>query len=160
MDLIYLEVAEVFARKSTCVSKQVGAVIVQNDRIISHGYNGTPSKMPHCEDVGLEEGWLGHLHDRKTITDCTYMKDRPAHSAWSEINEIHAEQNAIGYAARAGLSTDGATMYVTLSPCHNCAKMIVAAGIKQVVVLEVYDRAGPDWDKWLLKNNVNVHVVK
>ncbi len=135
-DLVYLDIAKSFAKKSTCKQKQVGSVIVKNDRIISHGYNGTPSGMIHCRDTA----------DYGELT----------HRQWSEIHEIHAEQNAICYAARAGISTEGATMYVTASPCHNCAKLIVAAGIKILIVGSIYSGSQPDWWHWLRDRGVTV----
>lgn len=152
-----MAIAKAIAGESTCTSKQVGAIIVQQGRVISHGYNGTPSGADHCVEVGLRDGWL----DRPTspFNDGYVMIDRTAHSAWSEINEIHAEQNAICFAAKAGLSTDGAIMYVTMSPCHNCSKLIVAAGITHVYVDEVYDRAPENWDLWLKQHGVEVDVI-
>ena len=149
----YMAIAYAIAAESTCTSKQVGAIIVQDGRVISHGYNGTPAGAEHCDVVGLREKWLKRPIRRG---DKLVMVDRVAHSAWSEINEIHAEQNAICFASKAGLATEGATMYVTMSPCHTCSKSIVAAGIKKVYVDEIYDRAPENWDEWLKTNGVEV----
>ncbi|CAM0049879.1 dCMP deaminase [Vibrio phage F86] len=135
-DLVFLDIAKSFAKKSTCRQKSVGAVIVKNDRIISHGYNGVPSGVEHCNQT-------------ESYGDLT-------HREWSEIHEIHAEQNAISYAARAGIATDGATMYVTTSPCHTCAKLIVASGIKILIVGSIYSGSQPDWYQWLEQRGVTV----
>ncbi|CAM0078605.1 dCMP deaminase [Vibrio phage K567] len=135
-DLVYLEIAKTFAKKSTCRQKSVGAVIVKNDRIISHGYNGVPAGMTHCNQTEDYDGLT--------------------HRQWSEIHEIHAEQNALCYAARAGIPTEGATMYCTASPCHNCAKLIVASGIKILIVGSVYSGSQKDWHVWLEQRGVTV----
>ena len=97
------------ARRSTCNRAQVGAIIVRDKRILTTGYNGSPTGLPHCTDVGcLMVG--GHC-----------------------VRTLHAEQNAIIQAALHGVSTDGATIYVTHQPCLICAKMIINAGIRRVV---------------------------
>lgn len=145
----YIKILKAIAEQSTCASVQVGAIIVKDDHIISHGYNGTPAGAPHCFEIGVHKGWANE----------NGIIDRTSHSAWSDYNEIHAEQNAIAYAARKGHAVEGASIYVTHSPCHQCAKQIVAAGITTVYVLEVYDRAAPDWDAWLRKHGVSVHIL-
>lgn len=103
------------AQRSTCLRKQVGAVIAHNGRIISTGYAGAPAGMPHCLDVGC---------DTSKGTGCT--------------RTAHAEINAIAYAARFGIATDGAELYCTLSPCETCAKAIRNAGIIRVYFNEQY----------------------
>lgn len=113
-DNTFIEIAEKVANHSTCLKHQVGAVIVKNKRILSTGYNGVVAGAMHCEDLYLK-------------------KPMDWHHSWSVENEIHAEQNAIAYAAREGISIKDATIYVTLSPCLDCAKLIVASGIIKVV---------------------------
>lgn len=144
----FMKIAKIIASESTCSSVHVGAVIVKSDRILSTGYNGTPSGAKHCHEEG----------DGKWLSDGK-MTNRPMHSEWSDIHEIHAEQNAICFAAKSGLSTDGAEMYVTISPCHQCSKLIVASGIKKVYINEVYDRAKDNWDSWLKAHGVEVYVL-
>lgn len=102
---VLLEAAETFAQRSTCSRLNVGAVIAKDSRIISTGYNGVPAGLPHCEHDGTEE---------------------------SCGKAVHAEANAIAFAARNGISTEGATLYVTHSPCLDCAKLIINAGISTV----------------------------
>lgn len=147
----FMAIARTIATESTCCSKQVGALIVKNDRIISHGYNGSPAGALHCEAAGLREGWMVNL-----LGVGPTIVDRPRHSAWSEQNEIHAEQNAICYAARNGLAVNNAVMFVTMSPCIHCSKLIVGAGIEAVVVDTVYDRAASNWYQWLKDHGVVV----
>lgn len=123
---VLLNVAEALAERSTCHRAQVGAIIARDFRIISTGYNGSPSGMPHCpldEEPGCDR-------------------------------TVHAEANAIVYAARQGIATEGATLYTTLSPCVECAKLIVNAGIQQVYYAEAYRI--PDGIQYLMDAGVNV----
>lgn len=110
-DVRYLEMARIWAKNSYCERRQVGALIVKNKVIISDGYNGTPSGFENtCED---ETG-----------------RSKPC--------VLHAEANAITKVARSNNSSDGATLYITASPCIECAKLIIQAGIKRVVYDELY----------------------
>jgi|SRR5215471_19154181 len=113
---MFLKIAYRFARRSTCPRKAVGAVIVRDNRIIAHGYNGAPPGMPHCTEVGCD------------ISPVTGGCQRA----------LHAELNAITYASRKGVSTEGAIAYLTLSPCLYCAKFMVTAGIAEVLFHERY----------------------
>ena len=110
-DRSYLEMARVWARNSYCTRRQVGALIVKDRMIISDGYNGTPSGFENvCEDEnGVTKPYV-----------------------------LHAEANAITKVAKSGNSSLGATMYVTASPCIECAKLIIQAGIRRVVYSEDY----------------------
>ncbi len=117
---MFIAVAQQFARRSTCPRKSVGAVFVRNNRIIAHGYNGAPPGMPHCTDVGCEIGPNGGC-----------------------VRALHAELNALSYAAREGVRTADAEAYLTLAPCLSCAQLMITAGITRVIYLEEYrDRAG------------------
>lgn len=107
---ILMGTAQAFAMRSTCSRAQVGAVIARDGRIISTGYNGAPAGMPHCDHSG----------------DGAYRQKQPCQKA------VHAEVNAIAWAARVGSATDGAEMYCTHAPCATCAKLIVNAGIATV----------------------------
>lgn len=106
---------------SACVKAKQAAVIVLDDRIISFGYNGPSSKAINCLDY-------------KDKAQDTCGKD----STGSCLNGIHAEQNAIGFASKSGVSINGATMYITQSPCISCAKLISSTGIKEIIYLEEY----------------------
>jgi len=116
----YIEIAEIVSKSSKCVSLQVGAILVKDGRIISTGYNGTPPQYPNCDEVHSERG--------------------EAHSVWSLKYEIHAEQNVISFAAKNGVATDGAIMYVTIEPCFSCLKTIASAGINKIYFGEHYYR--------------------
>jgi len=121
----YMKTARVFAELSTSKRKQVGAVVVKDDRIISIGYNGMPSGWDNnCEDE------IGHVLDDNEYTVETRLKTKP------EV--LHAESNAIAKLAKSTESGDGASMFITCSPCIECAKMIFQSGIKEVFYSEDY----------------------
>ena len=112
-----MELALVVSKRSTCLRQKVGAVIVKDKRILATGYNGAPSGMPHCLDVGCLREKLGV----------------PSGERQELCRGLHAEQNAIIQAAKFGISIEGSTIYTTHCPCITCAKMIINAGIRRVV---------------------------
>lgn len=120
-DKFFLDVASRLAEESHCISLHVGAVIVRDKRIISMGYNGTPEGLPNCDDQ-FSKG----------------VFKREEHHEWSLINEIHAEMNALMYAAKNGIPVQDCTIYVTHKPCYECMKNISQSGIKRVVYLHDY----------------------
>ena len=122
-DEYFMEVAELAARRSTCLRRNVGAVVVLDKRIIATGYNGAPRGVMHCEERG------GCLREKMGI---------PSGERHELCMALHAEQNAIIQAASMGQSIEGATIYVTHQPCVICAKMIINAGIRRIVVREGY----------------------
>lgn len=113
----FLELAELVARRSTCLRRNVGAVLVKEERIISTGYNGAPRGLHHCLDLGC-------LRQELNI---------PSGQRYELCRGVHAEQNAIINAAFYGVSTRGAVLYCTNQPCIICARMIINAGIIKVV---------------------------
>ncbi|MFY9272999.1 MAG: cytidine/deoxycytidylate deaminase family protein [Thermacetogeniaceae bacterium] len=112
----FMEIARVVAKRSTCLRRQVGAIIVKEKRILCTGYNGVPSGLAHCGEVGC-------LREQMQI---------PSGERHELCRGLHAEQNAIIQAALYGVSIEGGTFYITHSPCVLCAKMICNAGIKKV----------------------------
>ncbi len=116
-DEYFMDIAFTVAQRSTCDRAHVGAVLVRDRRILCTGYNGAPAGLPHCDDVG-------HL-----------MVDGHC------VRTLHAEQNALIQAALHGVSTEGATAYVTHQPCLTCAKMIINAGVRRVVYAGNYPDA-------------------
>lgn len=119
----FMEIADIVKTRSTCIRRQVGAVIVKDNRIITTGYNGAPSGLTHCIDNG------GCERERLNV---------PSGQRHELCRALHAEQNAIIQAAKIGVSTEGATIYITTQPCVICAKMIINAGIKKVVYKASY----------------------
>ena len=118
-DDIYMELAQNLARKSHCVKAQVGAVIAKDTRIVSLGYNGPHSGTHNCDREWPEEGCA-----RSMKGGCSLA--------------LHAEENAILYAAKNKVDLEGSTLYCTLSPCLSCARMIYTTGIKTVWFLHSY----------------------
>ena len=109
-DHSYLEMAEIWAQNSYCKRRKVGALLVKDRMIISDGYNGTPSGFENiCEEDGVTKPYV-----------------------------LHAEANAITKVAKSGNSSEGSTLYVTASPCLECAKLIIQSGIKRVVYKDEY----------------------
>ena len=122
-DEYFMEMAELTAKRSTCSRRQVGAVIVRDNRAVATGYNGAPRGLVHCEEKG------GCLRQQLNI---------PSGQRHELCRALHAEQNAIISAASMGNAIEGGTIYITHQPCVICAKMIVNAGIKRIVVREGY----------------------
>lgn len=123
-DTYFLRIAKLVAERSTCLRRQVGAVIVQNKRILATGYNGAPNGVAHCHELPG-----GCLREAQNI---------PSGQRQELCRGLHAEQNAIIQAAEFGVSLRGGIVYCTHQPCITCAKMIINAGIKRVVFLGSY----------------------
>ena len=141
-DANFINIAAEIAKASKCVSKHVGAVIVKDGRILSTGYNGTPAGFTNCCDY-----WQGEY--------------TPEHHEWSKTYEIHAEMNAIIWAAREGISIKDATIYVTLEPCSECSKNIIASGIKRIVYAKEYEHTHSEVISQFIKDNgVSIEKLK
>ncbi len=121
-DEYFMRIAQLAATRSTCLRRQVGAVIVKDKRVLSTGYNGSPSGLEHCLNVGC-------LREQMNI---------PSGERHELCRAIHAEQNAIIQAATSGVSIEGATLYSTTYPCVLCAKMIINAGIRTIYITDGY----------------------
>jgi len=121
-DEYFLEIAKLVASRSTCLRRQVGAVFVRDKRMLATGYNGAPSGLKHCEEVGC-------IREREGI---------PPGERHELCRGIHAEQNAILQAAQFGISLRDSMLYCTTQPCVLCAKMLINTGIKRMVVLGGY----------------------
>ena len=145
-DDYFMTIARIVSTRATCDRLHAGAVLVKNKRIVSTGYNGSPPNLPHCDDSGhlLEEGHC--------------------------VRTIHAEHNAILQAAViGGSSTQGTTLYTMYSPCIHCAKYVVAAGIKRIVVGKVYrneaikeylEKAGVQFDLYQSNQDLNDYISR
>ena len=128
-DEYFMDITRLVARRSTCLRRQVGAVLVKEKNILATGYNGTPSGISHCDVTGC-------LRDQLKV---------PSGERHELCRGLHAEQNAIIQAAKHGINIAGATLYCTNSPCIICTKMLINAGIRKVVYLDGYpDRLSHD----------------
>ncbi len=121
-DKYFMDIAEVASRRSNCCRRHVAAVIVKDRRIISTGYNGTPRGIKNCDEGGCPR--------------CS--SDAPSGEKLEECLCSHGEENAIVQAAYHGISVKDSTLYTTFSPCLLCAKMIINAGIKEVIYRDRY----------------------
>ena len=122
-DEYFMEMTKLTAKRSTCLRRQVGAVLVKDTRVIATGYNGAPSGVTHCE-----------------VTGCLRQKlNVPSGERHELCRGLHGEQNAIIQAALHGVSTEGATIYCTTKPCSICTKMIINAKISRIVYDEYYN---------------------
>jgi len=117
-----MDIARLVASRSTCLRRQVGALLVKDKNILTTGYNGTPSGIVHCETVGC-------LRQQLNV---------PSGERHELCRGLHAEQNAIIQAARHGGNIAAATLYCTNSPCIICSKMLINAGIREIIYLDGY----------------------
>ena len=122
-DEYFMGITDLVSRRSTCLRRSVGALLVKDKRILATGYNGPPAGLPHCDELG------GCLRDRLGV---------PSGERHEVSRAIHAEQNAIIQAATSGVNIQGATLYSTHHPCVLCTKMVINAGIKRIVVRKGY----------------------
>ncbi|MGI6661988.1 MAG: deoxycytidylate deaminase [Bacillota bacterium] len=121
-DEYFMELAEVVAKRSTCLRRNIGAVVVKDKRVLATGYNGAPTGLAHCSEVGCLREKLG-IPSGERVEMC---------------RGLHAEQNALVQAARYGIALEGAVIYCTNQPCVTCAKMLINAGIVKVIYKHPY----------------------
>jgi len=121
-DEYFMKAAFLISERSTCLRRAVGAILVKDKQILSTGYNGAPRSIKHCEETGC-------LREKLNI---------PSGERHEICRGLHAEQNVILQAALHGVSTQGSSLYITNTPCSICAKMIINAGIKEVIVSSQY----------------------
>lgn len=131
-DEYFLEMSKLVAKRSTCLRRSVGAVLVKDKRILATGYNGAPRGLKHCIDMG-----------------CMRQKLKiPSGERHELCRALHAEQNALIQASLYGISVAGSTLYATNQPCVICAKMLINAGIKEIVIADGYpDKMAADFLK-------------
>lgn len=141
-DKYFLEVASLVSKRSTCLRRSVGAVLVKDKRILATGYNGAPSGLKHCAEAGC-------IREKLKI---------PSGQRHELCRALHAEQNVILQAALYGVSTKDSFLYLTNQPCLICAKMIINAGIKEVIISDGY----PDLEaaKFLKEAKIKIRIVK
>lgn len=143
-DAYFMEIANLTANRSTCCSRHVGAVIVKDQRIIATGYNGAPIGIMHCEE---------------RYGECLRQKLNIKSGKNHELcYAVHAEQSALIQCATNGVSCEGGTIYVTVSPCIICLKLLINAGIKKIVTLKKYPDALSD--ELLKESNITLVVLE
>jgi dCMP deaminase len=131
-DEYFIEMARLVAKRSTCLRRKVGAVLVKDKRILATGYNGAPRGLKHCIDIG-----------------CMRQKLKvPSGERHELCRALHAEQNALIQASLHGISLKGSSLYATNQPCVICAKMLINAGIEEIIIADGYpDRLAMDFLK-------------
>jgi len=132
---VYLKMCEDLSTLSKCSKHKVGALLIKNDRIISNGLNGSPSGFKNCCD---------HFNG----IDVHNEPGKSLHREWAEIYEVHAEMNAITFAAKNGVNINNAILYCNLEPCFNCLKHAISCGIKEIYYLKKH------------KNNLDTNEAK
>ena len=139
-DDYFMDITRLVSKRSTCLRRHVGAVIVRDKKILSTGYNGAPRGLAHCEEVGC-------LREKMGI---------PSGQNQELCRGLHAEQNAIIQAAVSGVSIEGSQIYSVTQPCVVCAKMIINSGIKKVVFQDAY----PDTLAELMLDEAGIELMQ
>jgi dCMP deaminase len=154
------DVVQSLCTESKCLSKQVSCVAVKDGRIVSTGINGTMPGLPNCEDyfkiLYLEE-YSDKFINFDEFKNSEIFKD--LHHEWSLVNEIHAEQQMIGYAARHGISLEGSDIYVSLEPCKDCAKLISAVSPANVFYVNEYERNSKQSRQFIRNSGINFEKI-
>ena len=123
-DEIFMRMALLMSERTTCIVRRTGAVIVRDNKVLAAGYNGAPSGVKHCTEIGSckrrDEGYMSGEY-----------KDELCRA-------VHAEENCLLQAAKFGIPVEGSTMYVVYFPCTMCSKSIINSGVKEIVFLEDY----------------------
>ena len=132
IDTYFMSIAELVKKRSTCIKQHVGAVLVKDSYIISTGYNGAPRGLPHCSEQTCLRQTLGSLEKSHLCRG------------------VHAEQNTIIQAAIHGVSTENSTVYSTHFPCMSCTKILINAGVKEIVYTRDYD----------LDNEITMNMIR
>ncbi|MFW6002108.1 MAG: deoxycytidylate deaminase [archaeon] len=136
---MFMNIAFEVSKRSTCARVNVGALIVKDDRIVSMGWNGSPSGKEHCSDYFHER----FQQEKSSLTFSAWKETddfKNEHHQFAVENEVHAEMNSLIFSAKNGISINGADVYVTWSPCIDCSKALLQAGIKNVYYFYKYDR--------------------
>ena len=143
-DQYFFDILEPISKRATCNRGKTACVIVRDNRILVTGYVGSPTGFPHCDDVGHQIKKVTH-EDGSISEHC--------------VRTIHAEQNAICQAAKRGVSLDGATIYVSMTPCRVCAMLLINCGIKEVKCQRKYHQ-GEESEEMFRRANINLTFEK
>ena len=151
---LYKNILNEYEKLSTFARLKVAALLVKDGRVVSVGFNGVASGKKHCNDIFKhDEKQNIHSIDGKIVTSDEWYNE---HHVFSENNEIHAEVNTLMFALRSGLIIDDHELIISISPCINCAKMIISSGIRRVYYKDIYDRNGSLGLDLLAENGIDV----
>lgn len=124
----FKDVLSIYEKRSTCARLQVACLLIRDYRIVASGWNGTPPGMKHCYDIFSSK----EIYNSK--------EKALEHHEFAELYEVHAEQACISFSASHGIPTKDCQIFVSISPCSNCAKLLISSGIKEVYYKQEYDR--------------------
>ncbi|QQG41503.1 MAG: cytidine/deoxycytidylate deaminase family protein [Candidatus Woesebacteria bacterium] len=142
-DDYFMEIMRSVSKRATCDRGRASAVFVKDKQILVTGYVGSPKGMPHCDEIGHQ--MKKTIHEDGTITDHC-------------VRTVHAEQNAICQAAKRGVTIDGATVYVNMTPCRTCAMLLINCGVKRVVADKKY-HAGAESEMMFKKAKIKLEFI-
>lgn len=142
-DEYFIEIMKSVSKRATCDRGRASSVFVRDKQILVTGYVGSPIGLPHCDEVGHQ--MKKTIHEDGSITDHC-------------VRTVHAEQNAICQAARRGVSLEGSTVYVNMTPCRVCAMLLINSGIKRIVAEKKY-HAGKESEKMFKKTGVSLEYI-
>lgn len=161
---LYKSVLKEYQQFSKCARLHVAALLVNDGRILCCGYNGTPTGQTNCNELFKGEviDGVSHYYLRDNPNNAWRETDeqtwRAAHHEFAEKYEIHAEMNCIAQGFRHGINVENTDLVISLQPCDNCAKLIVASGIKNVYFVDKYDR-NTDSINYLISNGVSIEQI-
>ena len=164
-DETYIKIADEYAKHSKCAARKVACILVKDNNIVAAGVNGTlPGKTNCCDKfyrdwkLNSKKEWVSVWYE-KINGEWKECENPEAHHEWSKLNESHAEVNALAKANQNGVSVNGSTAYVTMSPCYNCAKILATFGVKRIVFTNRYDDAD-EVIEYLVENDIWVTEYK
>ena len=156
-----MSVVDAISQRSTCNRGRPGCVFVKDNQILSTGYAGSPPGFPHCGEEGhyIET----HIQKMSPLNLEEYVGDvlisvKKENISWHCIRTIHAEQNAILQAAKRGVSLQGSTVYVSMTPCRTCAMMLISVGVAEVIAGKMYQKAQESIDMFAYANIPLYHL--
>lgn len=157
---LYKSVLKEYQQFSKCARLKVAALLVNDGRILCCGYNGTPAGQVNCNELFKVEDGCHYLRSSidenwQAVTEADWKE---MHHEFAEKNEIHAEMNCIAQGFRHGINVENTDLVISLQPCDNCAKLIVASGIKNVYFVDTYDRNSNSIN-YLTSNGVSVEQI-
>ena len=157
---LYKSVLKEYQQFSKCARLKVAALLVNDGRILCCGYNGTPTGQTNCNELFKSEDGKFYLRE-STNDDWREVSEadwKAIHHEFAEQNEIHAEMNCIAQGFRHGINVENTNLVISLQPCYNCAKLIVASGIKNVYFVDTYDR-NTNSINYLISNGVSIEQI-
>lgn len=150
----FMQVVDAISQRSTCDRGKPGCAFVKNNQILTTGYAGSPPGFPHCSEVGHELEIRFPIKSEKDLIGITSPQAQSIHC----IRTLHAEQNAIIQAARRGISLEGSTLYVTMTPCRTCAMLLISVGVVKIIAKKLYQKSHESIEMFELAKIPLIHL--